>query len=304
MKSYLSTIFAGFLGILMFVACGEQKKPDMSEVEAALDSAEQTMPEISSENIEAILSSIPSPLELSSHIQEAGIHYDKSLLNDPDNYSKYTSSFQKALNLGIYGTDLGYTNLYEQTQDGLNYLAVIQKLSDDLNIGQFFDFESLRRLTDNKSNLDSLLMITNQNFNRINNHFIEQNNASLSALLLTGGWLEALHLANQVTLSRMQNQDLRERLGEQKIVLDNILILLEVYGKNDKQIAGLLDDFRRLEVAFRPVTISYHYEESTSKVVDGVLEIESTSTSEVSISDEDIKKIAEITEEIRNKVIS
>ncbi len=304
MKSYLSTIFASFLGILMFVACGEQKKPDMSEVEAALDSAEQTMPEISSENIEAILSSIPSPLELSSHIQEAGIYYDKSLLNDPDNYSKYTSSFQKALNLGIYGTDLGYTNLYEQTQDGLNYLAVIQKLSDDLNIGQFFDFESLRRLTDNKSNLDSLLMITNQNFNRINNHFIEQNNASLSALLLTGGWLEALHLANQVTLSRMQNQDLRERLGEQKIVLDNILILLEVYGKNDKQIAGLLDDFRRLEVAFRPVTISYHYEESTSKVVDGVLEIESTSTSEVSISDEDIKKIAEITEEIRNKVIS
>ena len=304
MKSYLSTIVAGFLGISMFLACGEQKKPDMSEVEAALDSAEQTMPEISSENIEAILSSIPSPLELSSHIQEAGIHYDKSLLNDPDNYSRYTSSFQKALNLGIYGTDLGYTNLYEQTQDGLNYLAVIQKLSDDLNIGQFFDFESLKRLTDNKSNLDSLLMITNQNFNRINNHFIEQNNASLSALLLTGGWLEALHLTNQVTLSRMQNQDLRERLGEQKIVLDNILILLEVYGKNDKQIAGLLDDFRRLEVAFRPVTISYHYEESTSRVVDGVLEIESTSTSEVSITDEDIRKIAEITEEIRNKVIS
>ncbi len=304
MKSYLSTIVAGFLGISMFLACGEQKKPDMSEVEAALDSAAQTMPEISSENIEAILSSIPSPLELSSHIQEAGIHYDKSLLNDPDNYSRYTSSFQKALNLGIYGTDLGYTNLYEQTQDGLNYLAVIQKLSDDLNIGQFFDFESLKRLTDNKSNLDSLLMITNQNFNRINNHFIEQNNASLSALLLTGGWLEALHLANQVTLSRMQNQDLRERLGEQKIVLDNILILLEVYGKNDKQIAALLDDFRRLEVAFRPVTISYHYEESTSRVVDGVLEIESTSTSEVSITDEDIRKIAEITEEIRNKVIS
>jgi len=87
-------------------------------------------------------------------------------------------------------------------------------------------------------------------------------------------------------------------------VLDNILILLEVYGQNDKQIADLLEDFRRLEVAFRPVTISYHYEESTSRVVDGVLEIESTSTSEVSITDEDIKKIAEITEEIRNKIIS
>ena len=300
MKSSFYTILFG----LLLIACGGDKKPNMAEVENSLANEEQNLPEISSENIEAILSSIPSPLELSSYIQEAGIDYNAGLLNSTDNYENYTASSKQALNLGVYGTDLGYTNLYNQIQDGLGYLSVIHKLSDDLNIGHFFDFESLKRLTDNESNLDSLLMITNQNFDRINKYFIEQNNASLSTLLLTGGWVESFHITNQVALTQLQNKNLRERIGEQKIVLDNIIILLSVYSKQDKQIAELLKEMKNLEAAFKNVNITYQYEESTSKVVDGVLEIVSNSTSEVQITDEDIIKISKIVESLRDKIIS
>jgi len=300
MKSSFYTILFG----LLLIACGGDKKPNMAEVENSLAKEEQNLPEISSENIEAILSSIPSPLELSSYIQETGIDYNAGLLNSTDNYENYTASSKQALNLGVYGTDLGYTNLYNQIQDGLGYLSVVHKLSDDLNIGHFFDFESLKRLTDNESNLDSLLMITNQNFDRINKYFIEQNNASLSTLLLTGGWIESFHITNQVALTQLQNKNLRERIGEQKIVLDNIIILLSVYSKQDKQIAELLKEMKNLEAAFTNVNISYQYEESTSKVVDGVLEIVSNSTSEVQITDEDIIKISKIVESLRDKIIS
>ena len=299
MKSSIYTILLG----LILIACGGDKKPDLDEVEQELAGQDKSYPEISSENIEAILSSIPHPLELASHVQESGIVYDANLLNDTDNYSKYNTSNKRALNLGIYGADLGYTNLYSQIQDGISYLNVVGKLADDLNIGQFFNFEDLRRLIDNNSNLDSLLMITNQNFDNINNHFMRQNNASLSTLLLLGGWLEGLHITNQVTLTRMNNDKLRERVGEQKIVLDNIILLLSVYSEHDDQIKGLLEDMKRLEEAYANVSIAYKYEESTSQIVDGVLEIVSNSTSEVTITDEDITKIAGIVEEIRNKII-
>jgi len=297
-----SSFYPILLGLLL-MACGGNKKPDLSEVNQVLANEEQTFPEISSENIESILASIPSPLELSVHVQKSGIEYNANYLNSTDNYANYTNSNEKALNLGIYGTDLGYTNLYSQIQAGLDYLSVVQKLADDLNIGQFFDFQSIKRLTDNSSNLDSLLMITNQNFDNINNHFVEQNNSSLSTLLLTGGWLESLHITNQVTLTQMDNKDLRERIGEQKIVLDNVIILLSVYSEHDKQIAELLTEMKKLEAAYNNVSITYKYEESTSKVVDGILEIVSNSTSEVQISDEDINKIAAIVEEIRSKII-
>ena len=299
MKSSYYTILLS----IVLVACGGNKKPDLAEVENTLAAEEASFPEISSENIESILSSIPHPLELAVHVQESGIEYNAAYLNSTDNYSKYNTSNQKALNLGIYGADLGYTNIYSQIQDGLDYLTVVSKLSDDLNIGQVLDFESLRRLTDNNSNLDSLLMITNQNFDRINGHFVDQNNASLSTLLLTGGWLEALHITNQVTLTKLDNKDLRERIGEQKIVLDNIVLLLTVYSEHDKHIASLLVDMKRLEKAYANVNIIYKYEESTSKVVDGVLEIVSNSTSEVKITDEDIMTISAIVEEVRNKII-
>ncbi|RLD20289.1 MAG: hypothetical protein DRI71_10620 [Bacteroidetes bacterium] len=299
MKSSFYPILLG----LVIMACGGNKKPDLSEVEQEL-ATEQSYPEISSENIESILSSIPSPLELSVHVQESGIEFNAGFLNKTANYDNYNSSNSKALNLGIYGTDLGYTNLYSQIQTGLDYLSVVQKLADDLNIGQYFDFQSIKRLTDNSANLDSLLMVTNQNFDNINNHFVEQNNASLSTLLLTGGWIEALHITNQVTLSQMGNKDLRERIGEQKIVLDNVIILLSVYSEHDKYIADLLTEMKKLEAAYMNVNITYKYEESTSQIVDGVLEIVSNSTSEVHITDEDITKISAIVEEIRNAVIN
>ena len=299
MKSLFYTLFVG----LVLISCSSEKKPDLAEVDQDLEATEQASLEISKENIEAILSSIPHPLELASHVQESGIMYNAELLNDPDNYANYNTSNKRALNLGIYGADLGYTNLYSQVQDGISYLNVVGKLADDLNIGQFFDFADLRRLIDNNSNLDSLLMITNQNFDNINSHFNRQNNSSLSTLLLLGGWLEGLHITNQVTLTQMENAKLRERVGEQKIVLDNIILLLSAYSDSDAQIKELLDDMKRLEAAYAKVTVSYKYKESTSKIVDGVIEIVSNSTSEVTITDEDIKQIASIVEEVRNKII-
>ena len=106
-------------------------------------------------------------------------------------------------------------------------------LANDLGIGQFFDFQLIRDLTENSKNLDSLLLVTNDNFNRINNHFQEQNRSSLSSMLLFGGWVESLHLTCQVALQHIESEELIERIGEQKIILENMMIVLEAYGQQD-----------------------------------------------------------------------
>ena len=103
-------------------------------------------------------------------LKDAGTQYDYSLLNEPANSSNYNSNFNKAINLGIYGTDLGYANIYEENQDAIQYLNSIKGLANDLSIGQFFDFTTIARLATNSKNLDSLLLITTQNFNSINSY--------------------------------------------------------------------------------------------------------------------------------------
>jgi hypothetical protein len=288
--------------VFLLWACEAKKGPSKEDFEENLDEMTESTLDVSDENINNILNSIPSPLEISFIIHDTGIEYDKSILNSENNVSKYNSNNQKAINLGVYGTDLGYTDIYEQNQHGLLYLSVIKDLADDLGIGQFFDFQLIRDLTENSKNLDSLLLVTNENFNRINNHFQEQNRSSLSSMLLFGGWVESLHLTCQVTLQNIESEELIERIGEQKIILENMMILLDAYGEQDAYIKELGVKTTALQKAFEDVEITYTYEESTSKIVDGILVIQNNSSSTVNITPEKVKEIAELTAELRNEI--
>jgi hypothetical protein len=293
---------AGIVAILL-TACGSGKKPDEQAFLNSLDSAKNTGPTIDEQVISGILQQIPSPLEISVLLKESGTKYDVSVLNSSDNLSKYNNNFKRALNLGIYGTDLGYTNIYEQNQDGLKYLSSIKSLADGLNIGQFFDIETIGRLASNSKNLDSLLLITTQNFNSINHYLQTQNRANLSVLLLTGGWLEAVQITCQVASKNPKNKELKEKIGEQKIILEQIVLLLSFY-KGDENMASLAKDMDSLKATYDKINITYTYKESTMEVVNGVAMIKDNSTTTIDITEKDVEAIKELTNSIRAKIIS
>jgi hypothetical protein len=294
------------IGLILVVlsSCGGSKKQDEQAFLEGLDSAKTEGPTISEEVIGDILQRIPSPLEISMILKESGKKYNVNYLNPADNRSKYNTNYKKALNLGIYGTDLGYTNLYEQNQDGVKYMEAIKEMADGLNIGQFFDIETVGRLATNSKNLDSLLLITTQNFNSINHYLQTQNRANLSVLLLTGGWIEALHITTEVAHANPTNKELRETIGEQKIILENIMLLLSFYKESDQNMAALLADMEELKKVFDKVKITYIYKESTFEIVDGVMVIKDNSSSTIEITKEDIDSIKSVADKIRNKIIS
>ncbi len=288
---------------LVLVGCGSGKKADEKAFLESLDSAKNSGTSIDQEVINSVLQQIPSPLEISVLLKESGIKYDHDLLNSPDNIASYNSNYKKALNLGIFGTDLGYTNIYEQNQDGIKFLASIKTLADGLNIGQFFDIETIGRLASNSKNLDSLLLITTQNFNSINEYLQNQGRSNLSILLLSGGWIEAMHLTCDVASKDTKNKELQENIGEQKIILEQIILLLSFYKDSDENMASLLKDMEELKGAFDNISITYLYKESTMEVVNGVAVIKDNSTTTIQITDQDIAKIKAITSSIRNKII-
>ncbi|HEV8513349.1 MAG TPA: hypothetical protein VGQ59_08730 [Cyclobacteriaceae bacterium] len=295
-------VMIGLVAAILLTACGKSKKPDEQAFLNSLDSAKKG-PSIDEEVIGSILQQIPSPLEISVLLKESGTKYSFGLLNSPDNLSKYNSNYKKALNLGIYGTDLGYTNIYQQNQDGIKFLASIKSLANELNIGQFFDIETIGRLAGNSKNLDSLLLITTQNFNDINRYLQTQGRANLSVLLLTGGWLEAMQITCQVATKDPKNKELREKIGEQKIILEQIVLLYTFY-KDDENMASLLKDLEELKGAFDKINITYTYKESTMEVVNGVAVIKDNSTTTIDITEKDVENITKITNSIRNKIAS
>jgi hypothetical protein len=285
------------------MACSPGNK---NEDQALVDALEETNleTEVISGEANEILHRIPSPLEISMLLKETEKKYNAEFLNSPQHLSRYNTNYKRALNLGIYGTDLGYTNIYEQSQDGIRYMSSIRDLANELNIGQFFEMETIGRLVSNSDNLDSLLLITTQNFNSINHYLQSQNRSHLSVLFLTGGWLEALHITCEVARTNPGNKQLEETIGSQKIILDNILHLLSFYKESNPEMATLMTELESLKQSFEKVTITTIYKPSTFEVIDGVMVVKDNSSSTVEITQADIESIRSITQNIRTKVIS
>ena len=299
----MKQLFIGGLVAMFLWSCGGGKKPDDQAFLNSLEDSTKKGPTIDEEVINSILQQIPSPLEISVLLKESGTRYNVGILNNADNLSKYNSNYKKALNLGVYGTDLGYTNIYEKNEDGIKYLSSIKSLADGLNIGQFFDIETIGRLATNSKNLDSLLLITTQNFNSINHYLQTQSRANLSVLLLTGGWVEAMQITCQVASKDPKNKELMEKIGEQKIILEQIVLLLGFY-KDDANMASLLKEMDDLKTAFDKINILYTYKESSMEIVDGVAVIKDNSTTTINITEEDVKNITSLINSIRSKIIS
>jgi cell fate (sporulation/competence/biofilm development) regulator YmcA (YheA/YmcA/DUF963 family) len=292
-----------FLLCLVVFGCSPGKKSDEQAFLDSLNNLELDAPMISEEVIAEIVQQVPSPLEISYLLKDAGTQYNYGFLNSPDNASNYNSNFHKAINLGIYGTDLGYANIYEENQDAIKYLNSIKGLANDLSIGQYFDFGTIARLATNSKNLDSLLLITTQNFNDINTYLQENKRSNLSILILTGGWLEALHITCQVAQANPSNSQLIEKIGEQKITLDNIVQLLQFYTQ-DPAIADLHKQIVELKATFDQIDIVTVYAESTMEEVNGIIVVTPNSSTTVNITAENVESIRTQVLKIRESIIS
>ena len=305
MKNHYLNFVWIMLVLLSGMGCNQNSRKE--EARAFLDQIEGSAADstrISEEIIYDILQQIPSPVEMSTLIKDVGMEYDNSFLSNADDYVNFNTSYQEAINLGIYGSDLIYTNIYGQKIDGISYIKAINNLATNLNLNQFFNLRLLSDLAMNSNKLDSLMLVTVRNFNDINNYLQEHKRTHLSVLFLVGGWIEAVHINCALALNNPGNEKLIEKIGEQKMTLESISLLLEFYSSTEPNIAELKEDIDQLSEAFKEVEIIYTYKKPTYEVVDGVLSIIDNSTSSVKINEDSILKISAKVKEIKNKIQS
>jgi hypothetical protein len=74
--------------------------------------------------------------------------------------------------------------------------------------------------------------------------------------------------------------------------------------KDDPFFKDVTAEVQKIKSEFDKVKIEYVYKEPESKVVNGRLVIVDNSTTEVKMSDENLKAIIKVTDEVRNKLIA
>jgi hypothetical protein len=191
--------------------------------------------------------------------------------------------------------------MYNKTTAVVDYLTAIKTLADNIKVGQFFDFTTLKRLATNNQNLDSLMYISVHSFNEMDNYLHSNNRTNLSALIVSGVWIEGLYLGTQV-YKTSPDELLSERIGEQKLTLDQLILILGNFS-GDKQYRNLVQELGKLKEVYDGITISTVYGEPEMIEENGTLTIVQNTKSVVEISADQLDKIVEITEEVRNRLI-
>ncbi|MBP5370622.1 MAG: hypothetical protein IKO90_02870 [Bacteroidales bacterium] len=242
------------LGLLSgIVSCSNSDKKNSSSTEDVVDQELQEKQQVVND-VKKVMYSLPSPVETTLLLKKAGAGYDESLLNPTSNSNKYNTDKQKALNLGVYGADLSYASIFEQDQTIMQYMNVSKKLAIGLDLLAAIDQSIIDRLEANHDNRDSVIRIISETFLNSNSTLKEDNRPEMAALILAGGWVEALYLATQLTKDVVKDKDLVERIVEQKLSFGEMEKLLGVYTDNP-DIAEVLTQLQPISQAFNAIEI-------------------------------------------------
>ncbi len=304
MRKWYNFTFIVLVAIaLAQVGCHSDSKKNSDDIEIPDDIFGDDKPlMISQEAMGDIIDNISSPVEMAALLKSTGVSFSQKLLASTKRVDYLNTDFKRALNLGIYGCDLGYLNMYEKTGSVINNMTTIKTLANELRIGQFFDFNTIKRLATNNENLDSLMYISVSSFNNMDEYLRNNNRSNISSLIVTGMWVEGMYLATQV-VKAAPNKEVVERIATQKLVLNDLILILKNY-KTDPNFVKLVDDVERIKKEYEAVKITYEMAEPEAKEVDGMLIIVQNDKQNVDISDETLNNIITVIEDVRNKMIN
>lgn len=282
--------------ILLLYGCVESSDPD-ARTDQEITEVEEQDDRATLVNISGKIFSVPSPVQTALLIESAGADYDGSLLNATQNVDNYVSSVDKSLMMGVYGADLAYTAIFEKNQESLTYLNALEKLSGALDLSNAIDREILKRFSANLGNRDSMLVLSAEFFRASDLYLKENDRDEVSALILSGGWVQGMYLAYY---SAEGNEVMKQRIAEQKSTLHDIIELLSAQKENE-QIIALRDHLADLKESFEGVTSTYEYRQPETHIDEKRTVLNSETSYQ--ITDEQIDEIGTKIEAIRNHIV-
>jgi len=308
MKKTIIPIFAIFLlfSILAFTSCngsGDEDNIDTTAVDlfdeqdffARIDQSKVVQ-------INAIVEGFASPVEMAAMIKGNHIDFSKDYLITTNVVDNYETNIKKALGLGLLSADLGYLNIYNKTGQMVDYLVAINNLAGDLQVAQFFDFQTLKTLVTQSDNMDSLLFMTVSSFHQIDAYFTQTNRSYLTVLSVTGVWTEGLYLITQVADENV-DKDFVDQIGSQKELLTKLIEIVKVY-EGHPLFDFIIENLKKLQVAFDAVIITVEQTQGRVEFVDGNYIIYPSEETVISMPDGTLEEIIKVTEEVRNAIVN
>ena len=280
---------------LMVMSCANNNRPK-NNFEAELGQID-----INTElnRAKQVFYALPSPVETAYLIQNSGVSYNMDLANPTENVDNYSTTMQKALNFGVYGADLSYASLFNQTQTTIQYMATEKKLAEELGIFDFVQTDVVDRIEGNINDRDSVMEILSDGFNNANDYLKDAGRAEVAALIVAGGWIEGLYLATQLAELPADNARLIDLVIDQRLSLTILIKLLNNY-KSLPNVGTVYSWLNDLKATYDRVKTSTS-ETKVQTGTDGKTTL--TANTSVVINDKLFNAICQKTDSIRSLIV-
>lgn len=193
---------------------------------------------------------MPTPLQVATSLKMMHVDVNNSFLLP--HHISYKSDVDQALGLGAYIVNLGFTTVYNNYQESINYAQDVQQLMEELNISYYLNDDFITRFKNNATNQDSLSKLILKSYSDAHSYFNQDE--GLGLLILTGAYIEGIYQASNFFEHRNWKEQHDVMLIQQKLFLDNFILLLNAYTQHSK-IKKLVNDLQGLKLVFEEVEI-------------------------------------------------
>lgn len=243
----MRTLIGILLPALLLPACGSG--------ETAQDSAPGLV--IGGEDAGANSTSLyqmPTPNELFSLVRDMAGDGHRRMLNPAAHADRYVSRRARAVNFGVYSTDLVYASYFKLNVEVARYYLTTKKLAESLGLTGAFTDADFVRLEANLTRGDSLEVISNQAYMRAYEKLQNEDMGATLVMVLAGGWIESMHLVIRQIEAFGTSEALVARIAEQKVTLEHLLFMMEPY-LTDPDVAALHERLQGIQGIYDSIAV-------------------------------------------------
>lgn len=243
-----------FIITITILGCGQNSNENTSAESIKNTPEKQAVEHFQIEEIYDIFSTIPAPFERSDIFMSFPKNFNNDLLFNQEIETATSSNFKKGMLLGILGTNLSYSNIYNQTEIALAFLTSIRNLAVDLRISNFFDIQLKGLRPSDALSLDSLVRTTFVGYHKMKTTLVAEKREDVALYIITGSWLEGMYYLINFN-NENNNPALEDEIMNQKYNLQTIKQLWNKIEKTDESSATYIL-IQNLETAYDSINSS------------------------------------------------
>lgn len=251
-------------------------------------------------SLKEIYYGLMTPVEVCNIFERLNLSYNDTIINSTENANLYMTSYKAAMNLGIYGVDMGYMKLFGVNRQAVDYFLTIAELSERLNLPEELLADAIRNIDRSMSNPDSLTRVMTRTFQNINNRLHSEGSDGTIGLMMMAGWVESMYLSTQLAYDPLNpDPQVIEKIAQQKYSLISLLSYMKNYY-DDPMVVFYTKKLKYLNRWFDTFDIYYKKGDVS---VDTVKQVIYTTGSEMTVTVETLNQIKEYIARLRNEII-